>query len=35
VTFAPGAAFGEPAILDRGTRSASVIADDDPVFDMR
>ncbi len=32
VTFAPGTAFGEPAILARATRSASVIADDDLVF---
>ncbi len=31
VTFAPGAAFGELAILDRGKRSASVIADEDLV----
>jgi len=34
VTFAPGTAFGELAILDRATRSASVIAADDLVFDM-
>ena len=32
MTFAPGTAFGEPAILARATRSASVIADDDLVF---
>ena len=32
VTFAPGTAFGGLAILDRGARSASVIADDDLVF---
>jgi anti-anti-sigma regulatory factor len=31
VTFAPGTAFGELAILDRGKRSASVIADEDLV----
>ncbi len=32
MTFAPGTAFGELAILDRATRSASVIAGDDLVF---
>jgi len=31
VTFAPGTAFGELAILDRGKRSASVIAEEDLV----
>jgi CRP-like cAMP-binding protein len=28
-TFAPGAVFGELAVLDRGPRSATVIADED------
>jgi len=29
MTFAPGTVFGELAILDQGTRSASIIADED------
>jgi CRP-like cAMP-binding protein len=29
VTFAPGAVFGELAILDRGPRSATITADED------